>query len=134
MKVRRAAGLLLLALLLGFGPPPALSQQMTLSSDRVAWRGDVLEQYELRVGGPGGVFWRARFEAGEPVELYFEDLEKAVLDEPLDLTAGKASLLADGHYNWELRPLENPADVRRGQVSVKDGRFVGLRPGLERIR
>ncbi|MEM6704461.1 MAG: tail fiber domain-containing protein [Acidobacteriota bacterium] len=134
MKVRRTAGFLLLALLLGFLPPPALSQQMTVSTHHVAWRGDVLEEYELRVAGPGDVFWRAHFQAGEPIELFVEDLEKSILERPLELAAGTTSLLGDGHYNWELRPLGNPSDVQRGQVSVKGGRFVGPRPGLERIR
>ncbi len=84
---------------------------------------------ELRVAGPGGISWRAVFEAGEHPVLHLVDLHEALLAMPTpdDAEATTTPQLSDGSYNWELRPLAG-GDVLAGKLRIRDGAFAPSPP------
>ncbi len=108
------------------------------------WESPVAAELELRVSGPGGLFWSRVFAPAEIVEVATQDLVTALSESSersapdslrprADSATGRLGsapheprTLQDGMYNWELRERSDRggSGIWRGRLQMEDGRFL----------
>ncbi len=118
-----------------------------VTETNATWESHAPEQLELRLSGPGALFWSRVFAPGEIVEVATDDLVAALGDDSdhsasndmrprpdsatsrLESAPHESRRLQDGMYNWELRERSDRRDsgVWRGRLEVKGGRFLAGR-------
>lgn len=131
MRLRQKAWFLLAALIL-LGSLQAAAQKTVVRADRVTWSSNLVDEVVLFVSGPEGISAERTFAPGETIELLVSDLAPAAQTDSRD----SAEAAPDGHYTWELRPRTSGASPvgRIGLLTIRGGRIVGYRSGLEKLR